>query len=208
MHIDLIVTGPIQTNCFVVHEDGQALVIDPGADAAIIEKHLADRDLKVVAYPVTHGHVDHVGALAEMYQGRPAPIGLHPKDLAWAFEPDNSLGPLMGAPARPEKVERLWAEGQTWVDGPFEYTIMETPGHSPGAVALYFPALRVLFPGDTLFQGSCGRTDLPGGNPRLLTESLKRLATLPDDTRVYPGHGGATTIGEEKRTNFFMRPFA
>lgn len=208
MNVETLVTGPIETNCFIIHEEGKALVIDPGSEASRIEAALAERGLEVLAYPITHGHADHIGALAELHGARPAPIGLHPKDLEWAFEPINNLGPLMDAPVRPEKVERLWAEGQTWVDGPFEYEIMETPGHSPGAVAIYFPALRVLFPGDTLFQGSVGRTDLPGGDPRLLTESLERLAALPDDTMVYCGHGPATTIGEEKRSNYFMRHFA
>ncbi len=206
MDIQTLCLGPIQTNCHIVSDDeGRALVIDPASEASRILRVLDDHRLTVLAYPVTHGHADHIGALAEVHRRHPAPIGMHPSDAAWAFDSVNNLAPVMDAPERPTAIERMYAENQEWTDGSWTYRVIETPGHSPGAVAFHFPREKVLFPGDTLFQGSVGRTDLPGGDPRLLTQSLRKLAALPPETRVYPGHGPPTTIGEEKRTNYFMR---
>ena len=206
MHIHTLTIGPIETNCYIVRDDdARALVIDPGSEPERIIKFIDDHDLTVLAYPVTHAHADHIGALAEVHERYPAPIGLHPLDLAWAFEPINNLAPFLDTPKKPSAIERVFEDGQEWTDGAWHYEIILTPGHTPGAVALYFPEHHALFPGDTLFQGSVGRTDLPGGDPRALQKSLLRLAQLPDETRVYPGHGEITTIGHEKATNYFMR---
>ena len=206
MQIETIVVGPLEVNCYVAHEpSGGAIVIDPGGDAEAIMRLLADRELTVAAYALTHGHMDHISALAELHGSHPAPVGMHAQDLNWAFEETNQMPPFYGVPGRPSDVERIYAGGQTWEDAAMRYTVMSTPGHSPGSVCLHFPDEGVLFAGDTLFAGSVGRTDLPGGNSRLLTTSLGVLARLPEETVVYPGHGPRTTIGQEKRTNFFMR---
>jgi len=206
MHIETLTLGPGQSNCYILRDDRRrALVVDPGSEADRIVEFLSRHQLSVLAYLITHGHADHVSALAEVYQAHPAPIALHPKEWEWAFTPINQLPPFYETPKPPPRVERELADGQVWTDADWHYGVMETPGHSPGAVAFYFERDGVLFSGDTLFRGSIGRTDLPGGEPALLTQSLTLLAGLPDETVVYPGHGPPTTIETEKHTNYFMR---
>ena len=121
------------------------------------------------------------------------------------FGDANQMMPFYGPPKRPSRIERELEDGQTWEDGGLAYQVIETPGHTPGGVCFLFPESNVLIVGDTLFAGSVGRTDLPGGNSRVLQESLRRLKQLDDGIAVYPGHGPTTTIGHEKRTNFFMQ---
>lgn len=206
MNIESIVVGEFGVNAFLVStNDGDAIVIDPGADADLIEARLRSAGHRVVAYLLTHGHVDHISAVAALCEKMPAPVAMHSNDLAWAFEANNRFPPFYDTPRRPPNVERILCEDQTWTDGGLTYRILETPGHSPGSVCISFEGEGVLFAGDTLFAGSVGRTDLPGGDPRVLNASLTRLHSLPDATRVYPGHGPETTIGYEKQTNFFMQ---
>ncbi|MBN1669406.1 MAG: MBL fold metallo-hydrolase [Kiritimatiellae bacterium] len=205
MHIETLVVSAFQTNCYLVWgASPDALVIDPGDQADGILARIRARELRVAAYLLTHGHVDHVSALAELYDAMPAPVGISAKDAGWAFSEKNQIFPY-SAPRRPGEVARLFEHGQEWTDAGLAWRVVSTPGHTPGGVCLHFPAERILFTGDTLFAGSVGRTDLPGGHPRMLAESLKKLAAFPDETRVYPGHGPPSTIGEEKRTNFYLR---
>jgi glyoxylase-like metal-dependent hydrolase (beta-lactamase superfamily II) len=206
MKINALETGSFGTNCYVVEgANREALVIDPGADPEYVLEILETNELKVVAYPLTHGHIDHLGALGDVHRRHPAPIGMHPADIQWAFSTVNQMPPFYPPPPRNLEIERLFREGQEWTDAGLTYRVIETPGHTPGGVCFYFAEEGVVIAGDTLFKGSVGRTDLPGGDARTLSDSLKKLAVLPDDTRVYPGHGPATTIGEEKATNFFLR---
>ena len=207
MHIETVVVGEFQVNCLIVWAEGsrEALVVDPGAEADRIRQAIDRRGLTVAAYLLTHGHVDHVSAVADLYDWHAAPVAIHAKDAEWAFSPMNALQPFYGPPRPPPEVARLLADDQEWNDGGLAYRVLHTPGHSPGCVCFWFPSERVVLTGDTLFAGSVGRTDLPGGSARLIQHSLRRLATLPDETAVYAGHGPETTIGEEKRTNFFMR---
>jgi glyoxylase-like metal-dependent hydrolase (beta-lactamase superfamily II) len=207
MKIETLTLGPAATNCYILwtKRGGPALVIDPASEADAVLAFLRDHELRVAAYPITHGHVDHVSALAEVRRAFPAPVALHPADQAWAFQPINQLPPFLSTPEAPDRIERDLAEGQTWTDAGWTYRVLHLPGHTPGGVGFYFEQEGILFAGDTLFAGSVGRVDLPGGNARLLTQSLNRLVRLPDATTVYPGHGGPTTIGAEKQTNYFMR---
>jgi hydroxyacylglutathione hydrolase len=206
MTIETIVVGEFQVNCSIIWgEANSAIIIDPGSDAGRILDFLDDRGLSVASYMLTHGHMDHISALATLHETRPAPIGLHPKDTEWAFTEVNQMLPFYGTPTEPDRIERALREGQTWEDGGITYQIIETPGHTPGGVCFLFPEASALVVGDTLFAGSVGRTDLPGGSSRILQESIKRLRQLDDALKVYPGHGPATTIGREKRTNFFMQ---
>ena len=206
MNIESLAVGEFQANCVVAwDDDARAVVFDPGAEAEHVAGFLDRRDLSVSAYMLTHGHIDHISALAELCRTRPAPIGMHAKDADWAFEQGNQMPPFYSSPDKPPPVARLVSEGQTLSDGDLTYTVLETPGHSPGSVCYYFQAEGLLVSGDTLFAGSVGRADLPGGDGRVLAASLKRLAALPDVTQVYSGHGPVTTIGTEKRVNFFLR---
>ena len=206
MHVETIVVGELQANCFVVHGGSEhAIVIDPGADAARIIAVLEQRRLSVTAYILTHGHVDHVSAVGELYGAFPAPIGLHEADLEWAFRNSSQISPLYPAAKPPPGTTRALKDDQEWSDGGLTYRIISTPGHTPGSVCVLFPEQNLLFSGDTLFAGSVGRTDLPGGSSRSLSTSLAKIALLPDYTIVYPGHGPPTNIAHEKRANFFMQ---
>jgi glyoxylase-like metal-dependent hydrolase (beta-lactamase superfamily II) len=206
MNIKNIVVGEYRVNCFVVwNENGKAVVIDPGYDAELIIKFLDDNRLEVAAYMLTHGHMDHISALADLYAAKPAPVGLHAEDQAWAFSDINQILPTYPTPKSPAEIERSFEDGQEFSDGGLAYRVITTPGHTPGGVCFYFYDEGVVFTGDTLFAGSVGRTDLHKGNSRILKQSLNKLCELDDSTVAYPGHGPATRIGHEKRTNFFMQ---
>ena len=203
MNIHTIVVTGFMTNCFLVWKDSAALVIDPGGEAPRILSALEERNLSVAAYLLTHGHADHVAALADLADARPAPIAMHALDLEWAFEIPNRIIPFLPSP-RAADVTRVLSGGEILEDAGIAYTVINTPGHTPGSVCFHMEAEKVMFTGDTLFAGSVGRTDFPGGDSRVLQESLQRLAVFPDDTGLCTGHGPETTMGQEKRTNPFM----
>lgn len=207
MDVETIVVGEFGVNCLVcAGVNGQALVVDPGEDAGDILARLRERRLTVAAYLLTHGHCDHVTALAALAEAMPAPVAMHPADWRWAFSDANTLPPFFAtAPRRPAGEHIDFAEGTAYTYAGLPFTVIETPGHTPGGVCIHFEADETLITGDTLFAGSVGRTDLPGGSSRTLAASLKKLKALPDHTRILPGHGPASTIGREKRTNYFMQ---
>ncbi|HSR88157.1 MAG TPA: MBL fold metallo-hydrolase [Pontiella sp.] len=207
MKLTAIPTGPFQELCYIVwNGNRQALVFDPGHDEELILQALEKEELDVAAYVCTHGHADHISALAAMHAARPAPVAMHGKDLEWAFSALNQIAPYYSVPIRPEVDEFLPLEStKDWHLGNLYFQRMETPGHTPGSCCLLFPDSNILIAGDTLFKGSCGRTDLPGGDPRQLKESLNKLKQLPDEVRVFPGHGPDTTIGVERASNVYMQ---
>ncbi len=207
--IETLVVSLFQSNCFILHREGEAeaLVIDPGDNAPDILALLERKHLNVAAYLLTHGHVDHVYALAEMVEARPAPVAMHPDDAKWAFTERAAFPPYYGAPQAPPRIDRELADGQTWTDIGLTYRVIATPGHSPGGVAFYFEEDKLLLSGDSIFRGSIGRSDLPGADPATLAASLKKLLTLPDDVTIHCGHGPATTIGHERKTNPFLQDY-
>ncbi len=206
MNIHTIVVGDFQVNCYILEpEQGKAIVIDPGDDTDQIADLLKDKGLTPIAYLMTHGHVDHITSLREIAEKFPAPIALHADDAAWAFGEESRIMPFLEVPSKPEEIAIDLKERREIADLGTPCEVIHTPGHTPGSVCFYFPRCSVVVTGDTLFAGSVGRTDLPGGNARTLAESLNKLKELPDDTQVLPGHGPASTIGNEKRTNYFMR---
>jgi len=200
-----LVVGPIASNCYILgcKKTKAAVVLDPGDEPDRILMELARAELTVTAIVNTHGHFDHVGGNARLkavtgaqilIHKADAPMLAHLSDMArmWGMTAENSPPP-----------DRLLSEGDEIVFGHHKLTVAETPGHSPGGIALLTPGAA--FVGDTLFAGSVGRTDFPGGNHETLIRSVReKLFTLPDDTKVYPGHGPATTIGREKRYNPFF----
>ncbi|MBU2489209.1 MAG: MBL fold metallo-hydrolase [Proteobacteria bacterium] len=205
MIIKELVVGPIASNCYILSckKTKTAVVLDPGDEPNRILMELAKEELTVTAIVNTHGHFDHVGGNAKLKEvtgaellihKADAPMLAHLADMArmWGMAVENS------PPA-----DRFLAEGDEIAFGQHKLTVTETPGHSPGGIALLLPGAA--FVGDTLFAGSIGRTDFPGGNHETLIRSVrKKLFILPDDTRVYPGHGPATTIGREKQYNPFF----
>jgi glyoxylase-like metal-dependent hydrolase (beta-lactamase superfamily II) len=194
--------GMLQVNCYLVwHEESRAgYVIDPGGEPERVVQAVRDSGMQAVAILLTHAHVDHISGVTGVAEALSIPVYVHEADREMYASPDNALLPwLPAAENLPVPVEEPPA-----VEG-FEMRVIETPGHTPGGVCFYFPDSEALFSGDTLFQNSIGRTDLPGGSlPRLMESIEKELATLPPQTKVYPGHGPSTTIAAEAAGNPYL----
>lgn len=207
MNILPILTGEFQEICYIVWSNqNKAIVFDPGADADVIAETLKKKGLSVAAYVCTHAHADHISALAALHAIEPAPIAIHSNDLEWAFDEINQILPYYSVPKMPAVDDFLRLESSSdWEFADMVFQCIETPGHTPGGCCILFPEGNILISGDTLFKGSCGRTDLPGGDARVLKDSLNMLKQLPDETRVYPGHGPDTTMSIERASNFFMQ---
>lgn len=204
MNLQAFTVGPLQENCYLLSDAGQAVLIDPGDEAERLLGALGG--LELTAVWLTHAHFDHVGAVADVLDRFPVPVYLHPADLPLLRNAALSAA-YFGLTLRQPEVEPLpLAHAQVLNVGGLGATCLYTPGHAPGHVAFYVPAAGFVLAGDALFQGSVGRTDLPGGDPAQLIRSIEQeLLSLPDETVVYPGHGPATTIGAERRTNPFLR---
>lgn len=187
--------GAYQTNCYILHQEASSscVVIDPGYTPEIILDFLAGKGLTLEAILLTHGHFDHVGAVRDLAAETGCRVWLNPDDLS--MPPKLTAGPLY--------YTDTYSEGDTISPAGISFQVLSTPGHTPGSVCLI--AENFLFSGDTLFAGSCGRTDLPGGSTRAIRESLRRLAAIPQDYSVHPGHGESTTLAWEKQYNPYMR---
>ena len=205
MQIMTIPTGAYEVNCYAVwNEPEAALLIDPGADADEIIDAVESRGLSVAAVLCTHGHADHISALGQILEKYPVAARMAAADAVWAFTQLNAIPPYYASISRPHGVCEIAADGELVEAGSLRLRAMATPGHSPGSVCFVCDEACAVFSGDTLFERSIGRTDFPGGNPAAMRRSLARLMELPDDFTVYPGHGGATTIGAELRANPYI----
>src|SRR5882672_8962962 len=204
---EILPVGPLQCNCSVIGDEAtrEAMVIDPGDDIeevlALIDKH----NLQVKQIVITHAHIDHVGGAMKLRAATGAPILLNQNDYALLNMLDEQAAWIgMRSPGKVE-IDSSLTTGETVAAGSHSAQILHTPGHTEGSICLYFSTEKKLIAGDTLFAGSIGRTDLPGGSFEKIIRSLhEKVLALPDETVVIPGHGGLTTIGEERESNPFL----
>ena len=193
-----IQVGPIDTNCYLLGEGDACVVVDPGAEPERVLAMVEDTGLTLQAILLTHGHWDHVGGVAGILECHPdLPVYIHGKEL---LPPGgDSYYQYPGADGN----QRTYGDGDTIPLGSGAIAVLHTPGHSAGSVTLLYEDVMVA--GDTLFAGSCGRCDLPGGDLATMFTSLKRLGELEGDYKVYPGHGPGSTLERERRTNPYLR---
>ncbi len=209
MHVihEILPVGALQCNCSIIGdpETGEAIVIDPGDNVGEILKIAGERKLHVGRIVITHAHIDHVGGAMKLKRQTGAPILMNRDDVRLLQALDVQAAWIGVRPPEPVLIDADLADGERIGDGKLAARVIHTPGHTEGSVCLLLDWEKTLIAGDTLFAGSIGRTDLPGGSFEKIMNSLHdRLMQLPDDTRVVPGHGRLTTIGEERHTNPFL----
>lgn len=204
--IRMMVLGPVQTNCFfLINEDTkEVLVIDPADHAQKIIEWMKSENLKPVAILLTHGHFDHIMGVEGIRKEYGIPVYASRDEVYVLAKPQLNVSTMMGAYLS-MKADELFCDGDVLELAGMKLKVISTPGHTIGSVCFYIEEEKVLISGDTLFEASVGRTDFPTGSSRQLIESIKtRLFILPDDTSVFPGHGGTTSIGYEKLHNPFV----
>lgn len=203
MHIKTMELGPLQTNCYIVTDElsRECAVIDPGAEAGAVMDYLEENGLKCLCILLTHAHFDHTGAVYDLMDETGAAVYMSRKDTGVVIGGgDYQYSPPAGT--------KFYADGDLVCVGRISFQVLETPGHTPGSVTLLCTQPgedSVLFTGDTLFRDSCGRTDFPNGSTEQMLASLKRLASLPGDYEVFPGHMFSTTLDRERRFNYFVQ---
>ena len=205
INIDILPLGSYQTNCYIVWEEGSAgcAVIDPGYEPQTILDHLNKHGLTLDAILLTHGHFDHVGAVEALVKATGCKLWMNQSDYTQFRTAENDLF----FPIHDCDFTEVWfcEDGERIQAGELNFLVLETPGHTWGSVC--YLCQDAMFCGDTLFAGSCGRTDLPGGDRDRLVSSLERLSEMDTDYRVFPGHGGSTTLKREQQTNPYMRGY-
>ena len=211
MDVRMFTVGPVMENCFIFRRDGsdRALIVDPGDEAPKLLNAIDQLGLTLDAILLTHTHFDHVGAVAPVAEATGAEVWV-PEIEKPVLADIMSFVPWPGfGPYESYEAEHTLVGGEKLELAGFEIDVLFTPGHSPGHVTFSIPDEHVVFSGDVLFQGSVGRTDLPGGDWPTLLESIRSLVDeLPPETTVYPGHMGVTTLGAEKSTNPFLAELA
>jgi hydroxyacylglutathione hydrolase len=198
--------GAMGANCYIFScpETKKAAVVDPGADAKRLQRWILEKGYEVEYILLTHGHFDHIGAVDELREFTKAKVAIHEADAAMLTDGQKNLSSFVGPAFSLKAADVILKDGEVLTVGNQSITVIATPGHTKGGVC--FLTSDGLMSGDTLFEGSIGRTDFPGGSlDQLLDGVEKKLLVLPEETRVYPGHGSDTTIGREKRENPFLR---
>jgi hydroxyacylglutathione hydrolase len=209
MILETFPVGPLRCNCTILGDETthEAMVVDPGDNLPEILTRLRKHGLILKQIVVTHAHIDHVGGAALLKKATGAPVLLNQRDLGLLEMMDMQAGWLGIQTPEVAAPDASAEDGLVVGLSTLPAEILHTPGHTPGSICLLFREQQLLIAGDTLFAGSIGRTDLPGGDsPAILRSVHERLLTLPDTTRVLPGHGAGTTIGEERQSNPFLQP--
>lgn len=208
MILKRLVVGPIAANCYVIGDRGSrdGCIIDPGDDADKILAVVRETGLEIRFLIGTHGHFDHIAAVSALKKSLNCDFLLHEKDIPFVRQSQSTAQQWGIRIDQVPEPDRLVNDGDKLSLGNLELEILHTPGHSPGGISIYVPGEKLVFTGDTLFQGSIGRTDFAMGSMEELVGSIKnRLYTLPDDTVAHTGHGESTTIGREKTGNMFVQ---
>ena len=208
MILETFPVGPLQCNCTILadEETREAIIVDPGDEVTRIHRRLTDRGLTLKQILITHAHIDHIGGALKLKSLTGAPIYLNENDLS-LIEMMSEQAAWVGVetPETAPPDEGL-TDGRRVGLAAYPAQVIHTPGHTQGSICLHFAPLKMVLAGDTLFAGSIGRTDLPGGDYEQIIDSIHtRLLTLPPETRVIPGHGPATSIGAERKSNPFLR---
>lgn len=206
--IKTIVLGPLETNCYVLRADDsqQCVVVDPGMMPGPLLKYLAGEKLLVERILLTHGHGDHIAGITELKQAFPAAIVCCPAaDAIMLTDAQANMSAPFGFSIITSQPDELLSPGGSITIGPTQWQVLDTSGHTPGGVSFYSPDAAVAITGDALFAGSIGRTDIPNASESQLVSNIREnLLSLPDETRVLPGHGPESTIGRERRLNLFL----
>ena len=204
---EILPLGPLQCNCSVIGDEStrEGLVIDPGDNIEDVVSIVRKHNLQIKQIVITHAHIDHVGGAMQLRAATGAPILLNQNDYALLKMLDAQAAWIGVAPPGRVEIDHSVAQADSIKTGSLSADVIHTPGHTEGSICLYFPAEKKLIAGDTLFAGSIGRTDLPGGSFEKIIRSLHdKVLELPDDTVVIPGHGPLTTIGDERQSNPFL----
>lgn len=202
MEIRAIHLGLIKTNCYLLSTDKAAVVIDPGFKTEITADFLKANGGKARMILITHAHFDHIGGAEALRNETGVEIGIGELDAPALRDTGLNLSDKFHAHIAPFSADRTFCDGEKFSVGDIDFEVILTPGHTVGGVS--YLSGESLFSGDTLFAGAVGRTDMPGGSLKALKKSLKRLIALPNETKVYPGHGDFTTVGYEKENNMFV----
>jgi hydroxyacylglutathione hydrolase len=210
MEIDCLILGLYETNCYVLRRDKNAkdgLIVDAGLDCAPLIDFIRQRKLSPAALVLTHGHIDHIAGINALREKFPdIKVYIHQLDVEMLQEPLSNLSAMTGAAFVTAPADVTIDDGDVIESAGVKLQVLHTPGHTPGGISLYSAEQGVVFSGDALFADSVGRTDFPGGSMTQLVTGIKdKLFSLPDETKVYPGHGPETTIAREKAHNQYLR---
>ena len=205
--IHLLTLGPLQTNCYLVAGDGRrATVIDPAWNGEEIADAAASEGYEIGRILLTHAHFDHVGGLAALKKATGAPVYIHQDAVPMLRDAPAAASAFGLSLEQPPEPDELLEAGQIVTVGDLRFHVLFTPGHAPGHVSFYLPEDEAVFDGDVLFRQGIGRTDFPDSDHETLLRAIRReLLVLPDETRVFPGHGPPTTIGYERERNPFLQ---